>query len=210
MRAFGLVGSALVHLGVLTCLLLQADNHRRPSGNNGFAQVVSVDITAIHAASLPSPNKSAQTPPKKPSTAPQRQEGMHTTPTRKIAEQSEPDERATGNANGIEGTEVASQAANAPAAAVASAGLDYQRRLLDHIRSFQRPSQTGLAGVIDMQFEIDRNGKVENVWIIRGSGYPLLDKEAINTVMRASPLPPVPQELSAPLMIQFPLSFDLL
>ena len=54
---------------------------------------------------------------------------------------------------------------------------------------------------------MDRNGIVLGIWIKQSSGYPVLDKEAVATVLRAQPLPAIPAELPDPLNITLPMVF---
>ena len=90
-----------------------------------------------------------------------------------------------------------------------SAAAKFQQTLLRHISRFQRyPSAAGPARLVDTQFAIARDGTLLGVWVRTSSGQMLLDKEAIETIRRAQPLPPIPPELPDRLNIQMQLEFD--
>ena len=65
-----------------------------------------------------------------------------------------------------------------------------------------------LEGKVDTQFAMARDGKLLGVWVRTSSGQMLLDKEAVETIRRAQPLPPIPPELPDRLNIQVQLEFD--
>jgi len=94
----------------------------------------------------------------------------------------------------------------------ASAAIDYQKQLLARIESFKRyPADAGYQhplGTVVVLFTIDRSGIVLGTWIKTTSGTPALDREAVATVLRAQPLPPIPQDLPDPLNIALPIRYD--
>lgn len=47
----------------------------------------------------------------------------------------------------------------------------------------------GIEGEVHLAFELAKGGKVDHVAIVRGSGYAVLDRAALNTVRRAQPFP---------------------
>jgi len=52
------------------------------------------------------------------------------------------------------------------------------------------------SGVTQVAFAIDRDGRLIESWIVRGSGHPALDQEAIDTLRRAQPFPTPPDGLA--------------
>ncbi len=90
--------------------------------------------------------------------------------------------------------------------------IQFQQALFRHIGRYQRyPSdarRNHLEGTVETLFSMTRDGTLLNVWIKRSSGQPVLDREAIETVRRAQPLPPIPPELPARLNVQLLLAFD--
>lgn len=88
----------------------------------------------------------------------------------------------------------------------------FQQALLRHVARYQRyPNAARVAqlrGSVETLFSMGRNGTVLGVWVKTSSGQPVLDKEAIDTIRRAQPLPPIPPELPDRLNIQVSLVFD--
>ena len=63
-------------------------------------------------------------------------------------------------------------------------------------RSLRYPSQARrerLRGEVHVAFTVSAGGGVSSIRIVRGSGSPVLDQAAIETVQRAAPFPPIPQ-----------------
>jgi TonB family protein len=56
----------------------------------------------------------------------------------------------------------------------------------------------GIQGECMIDFVIGRDGKLESVELIRGSGYKVLDDEAIRSVRKASPFDPIPADYKIP------------
>lgn len=90
---------------------------------------------------------------------------------------------------------------------------EFQRRLFEHIRRFQRYPDAArperLAGVVQIVFTMDRQGRVRGVWVKTSSGSGLLDQEAVATIERAAPLPPIPPDLPDPLSPTLVLEFEI-
>jgi periplasmic protein TonB len=88
---------------------------------------------------------------------------------------------------------------------------EFQRQLFAHIETYRQyplaARRARIQGTVELMFAMDRNGIVLGVWIKRSSGYPVLDKEAVATVLRAQPLPAIPAKLPDPLNITLPVSF---
>lgn len=93
-----------------------------------------------------------------------------------------------------------------------SAALKFQQALLRHVKRQQRYPNVArplhLKGTVDTQFAMSRDGTVLGVWVRTSSGQALLDNEAIETIRRAQPLPPIPPELPGRLNIHVQLEFD--
>ncbi|MCL1926212.1 MAG: energy transducer TonB [Syntrophorhabdaceae bacterium] len=56
----------------------------------------------------------------------------------------------------------------------------------------------GIQGELQIDFVIGRNGKLESVELVRGSGYKILDEEAIRSIRKAAPFDPIPAEYNIP------------
>ncbi|KRQ90410.1 energy transducer TonB [Bradyrhizobium valentinum] len=93
-----------------------------------------------------------------------------------------------------------------------SAAAKFQQALLRHVAQYQRYPNAAralrLQGKVDTQFSMSRDGKLLGVWVRTSSGQTLLDKEAMETIRRAQPLPPIPPELPERLNIHVQLVFD--
>lgn len=102
----------------------------------------------------------------------------------------------------------------APNSSSATGGTtsDYGRRLLEHIEQNKRYPTSGVAdrpsGTVRVLFTVTRNGSVSGVWVQAGSGSPILDREAVATLLRAQPLPPIPADLPDPLNFSFDIEFS--
>ncbi|WP_168356043.1 energy transducer TonB [Sphingomonas gei] len=110
------------------------------------------------------------------------------------------------------GTTVAARS-NA-AAAEQAAAANWQSALLGHLKGFLRyPRQAQSArqeGVTLVSVTVDRQGKLLSARVVRGSGYPILDGEALATVRRGSPVPPPTSEIRGdPVTVSIPIQFSL-
>lgn len=89
----------------------------------------------------------------------------------------------------------------------------FQKTLLDHIQRYrvypERARLNRVEGVVMLRFAMDRNGKVTDAWIEKGSGSTALDAEALVTIQRAQPLPAIPAKLPDQLRLVLPLTFNL-
>jgi protein TonB len=103
----------------------------------------------------------------------------------------------------------APSAASGPADDVAA---KFQQALLRHVARYQHYPNAArslhLEGKVDTQFSMARDGTLLGVWVRTSSGQAVLDKEAIETIRRSQPLPPIPQELPERLNVRVQLEFD--
>lgn len=108
-------------------------------------------------------------------------------------------------------------AASSPAA---NAGVDgaiamrFQQALEAHIARFRRPvdAPAGLrpaAPVVGVRFAMDREGHVLDAWVHSSSGVDKFDDEALATIHRAEPLPPIPPALPERFEILMPVAFTV-
>jgi TonB family protein len=68
----------------------------------------------------------------------------------------------------------------------------------------------GEAGVVQLSFRVDRNGKVLTSSISNSSGYPELDQEVLSLIQRAQPMPPfLPNMPQNSLEISVPIRFNI-
>jgi protein TonB len=102
------------------------------------------------------------------------------------------------------------RSARSPASELA---LKFQQALLRHIARFQRypqwARQNGSKGTVQVLFLLRRDGTVLDAWVQSTSGEVGLDREAIETVRRAEPLPVIPTELPDQIRVLLPVDFAL-
>jgi len=76
--------------------------------------------------------------------------------------------------------------------------LRYQDMIKQKIEEARRyPSwakKQGIEGTVNMTFAVLSNGSTRDIRVTYSSGFKILDIEAVNTVKRASPFPPIPAE----------------
>lgn len=92
--------------------------------------------------------------------------------------------------------------------------LSWQKALHLHLSKHKRyPGEARnrrIQGVVTVGFSIDREGRVTNTRVIKGSGSPLLDDEAIEMLSRASPLPMPPDDAATgSLNLSLPIQFNI-
>ena len=97
---------------------------------------------------------------------------------------------------------IAAETAASPApglsnASTAKALAAWQRLLVAHLERFKRYPREARAqeGVSSVAFSIDRQGRVLSTVLVRSSGSPVLDADAIALVRRAEPLPAPPGDI---------------
>ncbi|WP_426425291.1 energy transducer TonB [Bradyrhizobium genosp. A] len=87
----------------------------------------------------------------------------------------------------------------------------FQQTLMRHIERFEHYPRTArhdrLGGTVQVAFVMGRDGKVLDAWIRSSSGQTVLDKEAVDALRRAEPLPGIPVELPGQLTVLLPVSF---
>jgi TonB family protein len=75
----------------------------------------------------------------------------------------------------------------------------YASEMLRRIRyhwNIPEIAQMGVGGVVRIHFFIERDGRVTDVVVERGSGHPPMDFAARDAILNASPLPPLPPDLT--------------
>lgn len=93
-----------------------------------------------------------------------------------------------------------------------SATVKFQQALLRHVARYQHYPNSArvgrLRGSVETLFSMRRDGTVLGVWVKTSSGRGVLDKEAVDMIRRAQPLPSIPSELPERLNIQVTLMFE--
>jgi len=61
-----------------------------------------------------------------------------------------------------------------------------------------------------IQFDIGKDGSLLNVILVKGSGFPTIDKLVLNAIKKAAPFPPIPNEIKKEeLSLELPLLFHV-
>lgn len=88
--------------------------------------------------------------------------------------------------------------------------------LLQRLERYKRyPAQAvrqQARGVVSINVTLDRAGQVLNVTLAKSSGFPSLDREALALPARATPLPPLPDDMAqgkSQITVMLPIRFDL-
>lgn len=103
----------------------------------------------------------------------------------------------------------------APAAAEPSNAVpSWRSELINRLQRAKRYPETargrGEQGVATVTFAMDRSGRVLSAGVVRSSGSPSLDEEAVALIRRAEPLPPVPAEVAGnAVTLTIPVAFSL-
>ena len=92
--------------------------------------------------------------------------------------------------------------------------LRYQDMVKQRIEAAKRypewAKEQGLGGIAHLEFVILANGSGQEIKLIHSSGSEILDEEAITTIKRASPFPPLPKEIAKSfIQIEISLVFTL-
>ncbi|QXQ05300.1 energy transducer TonB [Sphingosinicellaceae bacterium] len=99
--------------------------------------------------------------------------------------------------------------ADIPSAETAAFRLLLQAHLA-HYRIYPVAAQhAGDQGVVVLHFVLDREGRVTEPWIESSSGAVAIDREALDAVARAQPLPRLPVDWPARIDISLPVAFNL-
>jgi protein TonB len=93
-----------------------------------------------------------------------------------------------------------------------AAAIRFQQVLLQHVARYQRYPKAArkarLYGSVGTIFSMRRDGAVLGVWITSSSGQKIFDREAVDTIWRAQPMPSIPPGLPDPLTVQTTLVFE--
>lgn len=139
-------------------------------------------------------------------------------PTSAPAAASGGSEGASGSVSGATGAASASgDSASRGTPGRAGGGGDeaaaWRGRVLAHLDRHKRfpamARQMKRVGRVLLRMTLDRRGNVIDVGVDRGAGFPAFDKEALETVRRAAPLPAPPGSLQGTVVpLTVPISFD--
>lgn len=104
---------------------------------------------------------------------------------------------------------------NSDTPSTSAAPASWQSRVLGHLARFKRypgdARQRKRAGAAWVRFQVDRDGKLLSSELITSSGTVLLDREALQVLERAQPLPAPPDKVlhQGTVTVTLPVSFKL-
>ncbi len=79
---------------------------------------------------------------------------------------------------------------------------DIVRQYIEEVRRYPYSARKNrLEGVVYLRFFLLSNGRVKDILLLRSSGFPILDRSALETVKKASPFPPIPDNFSVRSML---------
>lgn len=74
---------------------------------------------------------------------------------------------------------------------------DLVKQRIEEVRRYPLSAKRqGFEGAVGLRFVILSSGYTREAEVVRSSGFKILDQEAIATIVRASPFPPIPDEIS--------------
>ncbi len=78
--------------------------------------------------------------------------------------------------------------------------LRYQDMVRQRIEQARRyppwAKRQGIEGAVHLNFKVLSGGLSEDILVVSSSGAKILDEEAVTTIRRANPFPPIPQEIN--------------
>lgn len=212
-QAISAAGAVLVHAGFAAFLLQSAMSSRLTDlAASAGADQGAISVSLLRSTKLQAASTLERLDPA-PAQTPSAARPAPEAPAQSV-QAAEPTRPATPAVPGASPAADSQAGSGAPQAAQADAnvGSDYLRRLQARIAPFQRypdeANRAGIRGVVHLTFQVDRQGRVVGVWVVRSSGSEVLDVAAVDTVHRAEPLPPIPDGLPDAMTIQLPLAFN--
>ncbi len=88
---------------------------------------------------------------------------------------------------------------------------DMVKQKIEEVRKYPEwAKEQGIEGIAHLEFVILANGRGREIKLVHSSGAKILDQEAIVTIKRASPFPPLPEEVaSSSIQMEVSLVFTL-
>jgi len=200
--------AVVIHVGGAAALLARWTD----SSDLASAPVITIELAPIAATPDEVPNdvtpeREQVKPEPEKKVEPEPQTELQVTPPPKPKEE-KPKEQKPRQAS------LPTTASKADQKAVRAAVQNWQSLLVSKIERAKRyPAEArarGEQGVAQLAFSIDRNGGVHNARITRSSGSTALDRETLQLIERAAPLPPPPATLpGAQIAIVVPIRYSM-
>jgi len=202
------VASAAIH-GLLLACWLNLQPVTSGTTSNVIIELVSIDSIPAQQSALPAPKQLSSAAEKKTGVkAPVVQQRAKPVSTAVVAikkikptvmQVAQPP--ATGSQHALSTLGVPPETARSaavqfslPLHATAAADMDRVRRLLrNHLESYKyypaSARRRSIEGHVDVGFTLTRNGAADHITVLQGSGYAMLDRAAMQTVLKAQPFP---------------------
>lgn len=213
-RSLALVLTCLFHALLLTVLLWQ---WRVQSAFPPLPPITVVPLKAVEATPVEQPKPRIQPSPAMPSTPPEQQQSRTIqTPLpaplltlRRPLELSAPAVAIEPRPLPIPSEETAPP----PSPRLRKGEVSFEGLLLARIEEMRRYPESALSrrqqGVVQLLFRMNRKGEVLFARVTGGSGFAVLDSEALKMVQRAVPLPKIPPERPDEIEVAVPIEFSL-
>lgn len=175
------------------------------------------EIKLPEIPNLPDPMVALAPPPPPPPERPKPVEKKPPPPKKRVVERKKPvnpeKPRAERTSAPTPQQQVATRSAapapGASSAPSASQTANWRGSLNAHLNRFKRFPSGATPGTVQVAFTIDRGGRVLAARLVRGSGDPALDEEAVAMVRRASPVPAPPDGLGGgSISLSVPVRFN--
>jgi len=74
---------------------------------------------------------------------------------------------------------------------------DIVKQRIEEVKEYPEwAREQGVEGIIHLKFTISSDGRSREIKLVHSSGSKILDREAVDTIERASPFPPLPKEIA--------------
>ena len=181
-----------------------------PEASKPVVEKVEEDIPPVAPSPAPEPEVALPKPKPEEKEHP-KEEAKEAAPSEPVPQQQDRDVPITTAPPRVEARPAASSAPKSGLSpVVARLHASWQKAVSKHMQRFKRypPAARGLRGSAIVRFVLDRSGRVTLAEIIKSSGSPILDREALATVRRASPMPVPPSEVEERYLEFKPIRFD--
>ena len=89
-------------------------------------------------------------------------------------------------------------------------GALYMKEVERKIKKNWNPPKNDTSASAAVDFKVLKDGKIEDIKLVKSSGVPLMDEAAISALEKVSPLPPLPEECNENFVIvQFTFDYKV-
>ncbi|WP_395665917.1 energy transducer TonB [Methylocella sp.] len=157
-------------------------------------------------AVLVKPEKPTPKPKKIEKVEPKRKRVEHKPAPRRVSHARPPSGTGPGRAGGVAG-QGGGGGGGGGAGGVSMSGSNWRGLVYARLNAAKR-TFGGAGGLATVSFSVDRSGRLIAAHLVRSSGSPLHDQEAVALVRRAAPFPPPPSEIGGSVItLTVPINF---